>query len=172
MNKLDREGIEVRLKRITDPNLVDRTITEYGTLETAGWKAKKGTAVNIEDHQGKFYRDLLKNFCSANKGRIYKLLYNDKLVAMDICIEDSKRIIILKTTFDESIKKTSPSILMKKLYFRDIFSERKVNDIEFYGRLMDWHKRFTGEIRQLYHVNVDVSPIVSYIRKRRNKKAS
>ena len=41
-------------------------------------------------------------FCARGTGRIYRYLFDDKVVAMDLCIEDAGVLVILKTTYDET----------------------------------------------------------------------
>ena len=40
---------------------------------------------------------MLKNFCRQGAGRMYRYWYNDKIAAMDLCIEGNGGIIVLKT---------------------------------------------------------------------------
>jgi len=36
---------------------------------------------------------------------------------------------------------------------RGLFDEARFERIEFYGRVMEWHTRWTDEIRTMYHLN-------------------
>jgi hypothetical protein len=60
---------------------------------------------------------------------------------------------LLKTTYDESIRGLSPSSLLRQEAYRHVFDERRVRRIEFYGRMMEWTRRWTDLKRTLYHVN-------------------
>lgn len=153
-NKLSKEGILTRLELCTAPADVQQAILEYGKLESAGWKVNQGTAIHPSNDQGQFYRMVLENFCHQDRGRIYKYWFNDQIVAMDLCIEGNDSMIILKTTYDESLGHSfSPAFLMREEMFRQLFAEKKVKRIEFYGRVMDWHTKWSNEVRTLYHVN-------------------
>ena len=35
---------------------------------------------------------------------------------------------------------------------QDLLGSGRVRRVEFFGRLMDWHRRWTGEQRSLYHL--------------------
>jgi hypothetical protein len=48
--------------------------------------------------------------------------------------------------------------------FRGLFAEQSVRRIEFFGKLMDWHTRWTGEVRTLYHVNYYRSSLLAKLR--------
>ncbi len=151
-NGLEREGVEARLETVTDPGDVAEAIAQYGVLETAGWKASGGTAVAPDNDQGRAYRSLLEDFCAEGAGRIYRYRYGDAIVAMDLCIEQGGTLVILKTTYDESIRTSSPAMLMREESFRAIFDEGRVETIEFYGKVMEWHTKWSEDIRTLYHV--------------------
>lgn len=151
-NKLQAEGIETRIECITAPGDVEKAIEDYGLLESAGWKAADGTAILPDNAQGHFYRKMLENFCAMGRGRIYRYWFDDKVVAMDLCIHDDAAIVILKTAYDESYKAVSPSTLMRQDEFQQLFEEQKFRRIEFYGKVMEWHTRWTTQSRTLYHV--------------------
>ncbi len=162
-NKLTKENIEVKLECINTPNEIDIAIINYGELEASGWKNKKGTAVRVDNAQGKFYRDLIRALSGQNEARIYAYKFNEKIVAIDLCINNKDQIIILKTTYDESFKNLSPALLLKQDYFKEIF-ETNFKVIEFYGRLMEWHTKWSKEIRILYHQDFVRSAILNRLR--------
>jgi len=154
-NRLAREGIATQLQIDTAANSVGQGITDYGRLESTGWKGEGGTAVHPDNAQGRFYRQLLENFCRTGKGRIYRYWYNNKIVAMDLCIEGSGSLIVLKTAYDETAAgSTSPALLMRQEAVALVFSEPQLLRIEFYGRVLEWHTRWTEEVRTMFHCNV------------------
>ncbi len=152
-NRLKRDGIKTRLDILKDPTNVASALTEYGRMESSGWKDSKGTAVTADNTQGQFYRELLETYCSRNEGYIFCYLLDDEIVAIDLCISHNRSIVILKTTYNESYKNISPAFLMREELFRYFFDENMFDAIEFYGRVMEWHTRWTQEIRTMYHVN-------------------
>ena len=151
--KLEKDGLATHLETLTAPEDVAQAIADYGRLESAGWKAASGTAVHPDNAQGRFYRTMLESFCGAGTGRIYRYRFGDRVVAVDLCIEGGGAIVILKTTYDESIKTISPAFLMREEAFRVLFEERRIQRIEFFGKVMEWHTRWTSDVRTLYHVN-------------------
>lgn len=150
-NKLQAEGTTTLLECITAAADVPQAIEDYGRLESAGWKTADGTAIHPDNAQGRFYRKMLEDFCQLGRGRIYRYWFGDKVVAMDLCIHDDTAIVILKTTYDESYKAVSPSTLMRQDEFQQLFEEQKFKRIEFYGKVMEWHTRWTTQSRGIYH---------------------
>lgn len=152
-NRLERENVQTRLAVITEASEMRDCIEAYGNLESAGWKQDTNTAIHLDNTQGRFYLDVLQNFCRRNKGIVFQYWYNDHLAATDLCILDSRRLIFLKTTYDESISTSSPAMLMHTEAIEYIFDSGLAERIEFYGKVMEWHTKLTGEVRVIYHYN-------------------
>lgn len=152
-NRLNREEVKVSLSAITDPNLMYGAVKQYGELESAGWKSGSNTAIHINNSQGRFYSKILEKFALTDQAIAFQYCYDGTLVATDLCIMGSGCLIILKTTYDENITTSSPAMLMRQESFDYIFSEKLVETIEFYGKLMDWHTRWAEDVREMYHIN-------------------
>ena len=160
-NKLEADGVDLRFDCIGDPTGVAAAIVDYGRLESAGWKASGGTAVSGDNAQGRFYREVFERFCARGMGRIYRCFYGQQLAAMDLCIEHHGVMVILKTAFDETIRGTSPAFLMRHDYFPELFATARLSRVEFYGRVMEWHTKWSDEIRTLYHATTYRWPVVA-----------
>lgn len=152
-NRLGREHVDIELLLVQAPELIHDAVNEYGILETAGWKSESNTAIHIDNSQGRFYEQMLSNFAENSQAIIFQYRYNKKLVATDLCIIGGGSLIILKTTYDESISTSSPAMLMREEAFNVIFSEHLADKIEFYGKVMDWHTKWAEDIRKMYHIN-------------------
>lgn len=153
-SKLQADGVALRFDELRGSADVDAALAEYGRLEVAGWKAGMGTAVHPDNAQGRFYAEMLKSFCDAGRGRIWQLRFGDRVVATDLCIEAGDTLVVLKTAFDPEHRSASPAFLLHQDAFRHVFEEGRVRRIEFYGRLMEWHTRWTECARTLYHLNL------------------
>lgn len=151
--RLEKDGVKTRLDVLTDRADMEHAVAEYARLENAGWKAAELTAVAPDNAQGRFYRAMLERFAADGRTRVYQYRFNDRIVAMDLCIISGGTLIILKTTYDETHKALSPAFLMREEAFRGLFARKEVDRIEFYGRVMEWHTRWTDEVRSMYHVN-------------------
>lgn len=152
-NKLATEGIEPSLECVERPVDVLAAIADYGALESAGWKSGTGTAIHPQNEQGRFYIAALEAFCAQGRGRIYRYRFGEKVVAMDLCVDSGPVVVILKTTYDESYRAVSPSTLMRQEQFRAWWDEGRYRRVEFYGKTLEWHTRWTESHRMLYHVN-------------------
>ena len=70
---------------------------------------------------------------------------------------------ILKTTYDETVKTSSPAALMRQEAFKALYDSKRTKRIEFYGKIMEWHSRWSDEARTMYHINCYRWPFVSTV---------
>lgn len=153
LKRLSEAGVQPRLEVVTDSSEVPSAVDAYGNIEASGWKGAAGTAVQGGNRQGLFYRTVLREYCTAGKGRIYRYWFGDELVAMQLCIVGSAMLVFLKTTYREDYRRFGPGILMKHAIFEHVFREGKLKSIEFYGSLIDWQRKWYDDARTMYHVN-------------------
>lgn len=165
-NKLQAEGIEPRLECVVGTDHVATALRDYGQLESVGWKAGTGTAIHPDNAQGRFYRRMLENFYAAGRGRIYRYHFGEKVVSMDLCIDNGPLVVVLKTAYDESYRAVSPSTLMRQDEFKNWWDEGRYGRIEFYGKTMEWHTRWTEAERGLYHATVYRWPVLRSLHER------
>lgn len=157
-NRLVKEGVKTRLEVLSAPENVAQAIKDYGELESLGWKAEGNTAISPDNAQGTFYTALLEDFCRRGNGLIFRYFYDERLTACDLCVIQGGMLVILKTTYDEGQKTSSPAMLMRTEAFPSIFARDEITSIEFYGKAMDWHRKWTSDFRTLYHINYRALP--------------
>jgi hypothetical protein len=162
-SEMAKKGLHPRLDIITNPGDVALALADYAQLEASGWKGSEATAVQVENAQGRFYRELLEKTCEKGTGRIYRYTLNEQPVAMDLGIEDMDSLIILKTAYSEAHARLSPASLMREEQCRQLFAEGRMRRIEFYGPVMEWHTRWTEQTRTMYHINYYRYPLLSTV---------
>ena len=151
--RLARQGIQMTLGIDRDPQRVAESIEQHGRLEQSGWKGRVGTAIAADNEQGAFYREVLENFCQQNEGVMYRLFFNDEIVASQLALERDGMLVFLKTAYDEKFKEFSPGFLLQLEILKMLYSENRIKMIEFYGRVRDWHSKWRAETRKMYHIN-------------------
>lgn len=169
-NRLEKAGKRYKLRTITAADQMADAVRAYGEIESKSWKASEGTAVSPDNDQGRFYTDLLTRFAQRESARCYQLWIGEQVAATDLCILGREEIVILKTTFDEAFKDFSPAFLMREVAFSRLFDEGRCRRIEFYGRVMEWHQRWTDEIRTMYHLTNYRLPGLAGLRRKRTSK--
>jgi len=149
------------------PELVESLAVERGwTFDWEGfrqWMQKHSTSRTWELFQTGPIESLKKSLKSTKflgyeattAAAIVKGLIHDGKAVEAVTAEeqDGPVLVVLKTTYDESLRAVSPASLLRFAYFRALFDEGAIRSIEFYGKVMDWHLRWTSDVRTLYHVN-------------------
>jgi hypothetical protein len=162
--RLVEQGRRLELLVHRDPQSVAAAVREFGRLESQGWKGQEGTAIAENNSQGRFYTEILESLCSTGEGVIYQLLLDGKVVASDLCVARNGMLVVLKTAYDETVEKLSPALLMRQDILQTVFEERSVQAVEFYGKVLDWHLKWTDEVRAMYHVNFFRNRLVAGLR--------
>lgn len=160
-NRLAAEGTTVAMQVLRAPEEMAGAIARYGALESRGWKATEGTAIHPDNPQGRFYTQLLADAAHRSEAVVFEYRFNDRTVASNLCLLRRGVLVVLKTTYDESIPKSlSPAFLLREDELRHIFAGTEVRRVEYFGRRMDWHTKLTEHQRTLYHLTTYRWPIV------------
>jgi CelD/BcsL family acetyltransferase involved in cellulose biosynthesis len=171
-NKLSRESVVTRMTSVREPDAIGAAIDAYGRLESSGWKSGEGTAIHPDNPQGRLYRSWFEQLSAQGEAVVYQYFFNSDLVATDLWIHRGPTLILLKTTYDEKHKTFSPTMLMRQEIFEQVFAEGRFKRIEFYGRVVDWQRRWTEEFDVLYHVSLYRWPWLARLQRRRASSAS
>jgi len=158
--RLAADGVKLSLDVLRDKNQMAAAIAQYGQLESNGWKASEGTAIHPDNVQGRFYLSLMESASLHGQAVIYIYRFDDRAVAMNICLQRTGVLIVLKTTYDETIKTYSPAFLMQESVLQMLHAEGEVHRLEYFGRMMDWHTKWTECARLLYHFTSYRAPFV------------
>ncbi len=152
-NKLASDNVTAQLVAFEAPADMAAAVMRYGLLESSGWKAGGGTAIHPDNDQGRFYRGLLEQAAARGEAVVYEYRFGDKPVAMHLCLRRGGQLVILKTTYDESIDKSlSPALLLHQDELQAVFGAGTTRRVEYYGRVMEWHTRWTEKQRTIYHL--------------------
>ncbi len=171
-NKLAAEGTQLSMRILRSPEDMAPAIARYGALESAGWKADRGTAIHPDNQQGRFYIPLFENAALQGQAVVFEYLFGERPVAINLCLLRGGVLVVLKTTYDESISKTlSPAFLLREEELQHIFAGSEIHRIEYYGRCMDWHTKLTDNRRTVYHLTTYRWPLVKRLAARRREKS-
>ncbi|MDP2323698.1 MAG: GNAT family N-acetyltransferase [Gammaproteobacteria bacterium] len=169
--KLAADGVKLTLQVLRDRADMAPAVARYGRMESAGWKAQHGTAIHPDNSQGRYYRELLEQASLNGEAVVYEYLFDDRVVAMNLCLTRKDVLIVLKTTYDESIQSLSPAFLLREAELQELFAEGKIRRLEYFGRLMDWHTKWTDYKRTLYHLTQYRWPLLKRLALARRRRA-
>lgn len=170
--KLAADGVTLTMQVLRDHADMAPAIARYGSLESAGWKAESGTAIHPDNAQGRFYRELLENASLRGEAVVYQYLFDDRVVAMNLCLLSHDTLVVLKTTYDESIKTLSPAFLLREEELQDIYRQGQIKRMEYFGKVMDWHTKLTDKKRTVYHLTAYRWPVIKTLAEARRRKVA
>lgn len=168
--RLEEEGIVATLETLTDPAVVASAVSDYGQLESAGWKAEGGTAISADNAQGRFYAAMLQSACERGTGVIYRYRFGEQVVAANLCIRSAQTLVVLKTTYDESIKNFSPAFLLRHDVLPQLFADGHTRRLEFFGKYHPWQRQWTSHSRTLFHLTYDRWRVLTAVRRLRARR--
>jgi len=151
-NKLQAEGIAVEMRSFEAAADMVGVIQRYGEMEGRSWKAQNGTAITPANEQGRFYTRLLSEAAARGEAVVYELLFDGKTVASNLCLRRGTTLVMLKTTYDEALQSYSAAFLLHQDLVQQLFEQQRIQRLEYYGKVMEWHTRWTENKRELYHL--------------------
>lgn len=142
INRVSRELGDTRLVYATEVEEVRVATQRYGMLESQGWKGYEGTALHPSNEQGQFYQTLMADLAAKKQAMVVEMYLQEKLLASRLCCMSDNTLIILKTTFDESMKKYAFGRLLLHELISHCFNLKGLEYIDFYTNAtsdqMDW----------------------------------
>lgn len=151
-NRLEASGDQPNLKVHADIAEAQAALQRYGVLESAGWKGGAGTAIHPDNLQGRFYADLVNAFSERGNFRVYELYFGDRLAASRLCVLNRHMLIVLKTTYDESLAQFAPGRVLLHMLLEREFRARQVSRVEFYTNANADSIGWSTTTRDIYHV--------------------
>jgi CelD/BcsL family acetyltransferase involved in cellulose biosynthesis len=170
-NKLAADNVTVSMHWFTDPAAIEPALARYGQLESQGWKAGQGTAIDTHNPQGAFYQAILGDAATRGDAWVSEYRFDGRTVAMNFGLVGNGTLVVLKTAYDESISKTlSPASLLREDELQRMFDTGAFARVEFFGRTMEWHTKLTASKRAIYHLTTYRWPWVKVLRNRHAKR--
>ena len=105
-----RHNVSRRRRRMLEKGFVPELVTlckvedmadglkAYAKLESKGWKAQAGTAVTLDNAQGRFYQEIFDAFSARGEAVIYQFRANGQVIATDLCLIRDDVLIFVQTT--------------------------------------------------------------------------
>ncbi|MBK7549760.1 MAG: GNAT family N-acetyltransferase [Rhodoferax sp.] len=129
------DGVKLSMQALRDHSDMSPAVARYGELESAGWKAQSGTAIHLDNTQGRYYCELLELASLRGEAVVYQFLFDDRVVAMNLCLTRNGTLTVLKTTYDETIQSFSPAFLLRESELQEIFAAGQVKRVEYFAVL-------------------------------------
>jgi hypothetical protein len=162
LHKIEREYGTASLQVLDTEDSVSTGIGHYADLESAGWKAKRGTALMRGNLQWRFYSETLTACCRESQGRIYVLRFGDAVAAACLVVIAGQTAYLLKTTHNEQMRSVAPGMMLRRHFVESLYlREPGVRRIEIYGSLNESQRPWLTGMREMYHANAYRGPVVA-----------
>ncbi len=151
--KTEEDQVDRSFRRITNRVDIAQAVSRYAELESQGWKGKSGTAINTSTPQGHFYIDIMNRFAELDAAFVFELWLGGALAASRLAVCSPGMIVILKTTYDETLEKYAPGRQLLHEVIKDCFEVYPGNVIEFYTDANSDQLAWATGQRWIKHVN-------------------
>lgn len=160
--RIEQDGLAARLVRIDDPEQIGAALERYVQIEGAGWKGKLGTALGSTPEQHRFYQKLFAEGAREGVAMIYELWLGEHLAASRLLLGEGGTLVILKTTYDETMERYAPGRLLLRALIEDAFERWPGGTIEFYTDASSDQLQWASTSRWIEHLTLFRNPASNF----------
>jgi CelD/BcsL family acetyltransferase involved in cellulose biosynthesis len=145
MRRLQEQGA-VSVRRVDAGEAVDAFLEEFLSLEAAGWKGVRGSAIAHDPRTVAFYRDVASAAAREGWLALRALDVGGRPIAMHFGLLHKGVYSLPKPAYDESFATCSPG----QLLFREVLAEceaRRLDELDFLGPDMPWKRDWVPAFR-------------------------
>ncbi len=121
-----RRRLEDRGKLEFDWSRESDAVEDFLTLEAAGWKGARGTALTADANRAAFARQMLREFAARGRLNIGRLTLDWRPIAAGTVLRSGSRAYYWKTAFDENYREFSPGVQLTLEMSRDLEADREL----------------------------------------------
>jgi len=110
--KMSRDH-EARFQLLQAPRELDETFESGLVLERSGWKGRAGTAILSRPETTDFYSSVASAFARRGELSVSSIHLDGQMVTFDLCLLDRGRLYLLKTAYDESMRRLAPGLVLR-----------------------------------------------------------
>jgi CelD/BcsL family acetyltransferase involved in cellulose biosynthesis len=120
-------------------------------VEASSWKSRTGTAIQSSPQATTFYTGIARAYRDRGELRLASLTIDGRPAAFNLCLVRARRLYLLKTGFDESLRTSAPGLLLN-LWLVERCFELGLHAYELLGAEEQWKAYFATDRRR--HVRV------------------
>lgn len=143
---------------VTEAAAVSGAFEDFLTLEAAGWKGRRGTALLSRADDAAFARAMIVDLAERGEAAIYRLTLDAQPISVQVVLRAGRAAFTWKTAYDETMHDTSPGMLLFEDYTAALLADRSIASVDSCafddsGYMSAWMERAT--VAQLWF---DVRP--------------
>lgn len=159
--RTEEQSGNLSLTTLTEPLHIRDALARYGAMEAAGWKGDQGTAVTIDNAQGRFYERTLSGFAATGQAMVMELHIGDQLAASRLFVRTEQMWIALKTTYNEALSALAPGRQLLYEMLQQAFQRLRSGAVEFYTNASRDQAEWATSVRHITHHQVFRNDAVS-----------
>lgn len=148
-----KDGLQLVLRVTRDAAEMPAAVRRYAALESAGWKGIAGSALAPGNEQARFYSGTLAAFAATGQAAVHELWDGERLVASRLMVESNGTLVMLKTTYDESLARYAVGWQLLSQSLQQAFADPAVHHVEFYTNASTAQLAWAGGTRWIQHVS-------------------
>lgn len=153
-------GHNFEMRLITRPDSIRDGIAVHGALESSGWKGQAGTAIHIENDQGRFYLESLTRFAREQNALIAQLYFGAEPVASLLCVSKKGKLVVLKTAYQEKYRQLSPGRVLDYLFLEYCCADDGLTVAEMYTKASKSDLSWASNTRDIVDIDLYRNSIV------------
>jgi CelD/BcsL family acetyltransferase involved in cellulose biosynthesis len=120
----DKGALESKI--ISEPETVTAALEDFLSLEVAGWKGRKGTALLCNPADTTFAREMVAALASQGDAWIHALYLDGRPASMQIVLLAGTTAFTWKTAYDEALQDFSPGMLLLEDYTGALLADPRI----------------------------------------------
>lgn len=142
------EGVGEVIAEVAQPSPAEvaALLEQFSAVEAAGWKGEEGTALVNDPDRRRFFDEYARAAAAEGSLRVASLRIGDDIAAMQLAVEQSGRLWLLKIGYDERFARCSPGTLLLLETVRWA-SGAGLEAVELLGTREPWTRLWADEAR-------------------------
>jgi len=112
------------------PDKIQKAFEDFLTLEAAGWKGQRGTALLSRESDASFARAMIAPLAERGSASIHALYQSGKPVAVQVVLRSGPTAFTWKTAYDEALGDYSPGMLLLENYTAAFLADKSITMVD------------------------------------------
>ena len=127
--RLSEKGA-LALEVFETPDAVGNAFDEFLALEAAGWKGRRGSALQCDAAEAAYARDMVTTLAERGEASVHALYLDGKPVSTQIVLRAGSVVFTWKTAYDEAMHDFSPGMLLLEDYTKAFLADASIARVD------------------------------------------
>jgi GNAT acetyltransferase-like protein len=165
-----RREMKRKIKRLTEKGSMElislrnsediqKQLPHFFQIEDNNWKGKQGTSI-LKSSYKTYFENVAFKLAEENRFRLYFLKINKAYASGIYAIVDSGTLYFVKIGYDDSYAQYSPSLVLFYLVIKELFAQKEIRAIDFFGPIDDYQASFGKTTRSSFNMTIYNNKII------------